>query len=252
MPRERLAVPIPWSGPARRRTWRRYVREARRPLICLLFLLPGVLIYEVAVRRLPGGSPGLHDLMAHSMLHNVLAWFGITGIWVPGVVLTATLLIWHARRGQRLNVRWWVLPAMLLESAVLAVPLLVISALIPPPDSPLVASLGTRLTLALGAGIYEELVFRLFLIHALMWLLGDIAQVRGTAQMIVAAGLAALVFAACHYPPLGAEAFEWKSFWFRATGGAYLGAVFLGRGVGLSAGAHVLYNVTLVLMRGAG
>ena len=46
--------------------------------------------------------------------------------------------------------------------------------------------------------------------------------------------------------------FAWDKFVFRAAAGTYLGAVFALRGFGIAAGAHILWNVYVVLYRAAG
>jgi len=59
--------------------------------------------------------------------------------------------------------------------------------------------------------------------------------------------VAGLLFAMCHFAPIGSDAFRWTSFWFRFVAGIYLGLVYVGRGIGSAAGAHAVFNVELVL-----
>ncbi len=230
----------PWS----RKRWRRYAREAQRPLHSLLFILPLVIVYEVFVSRAAEtGQP--HSLVAYGFVADLLAWIGLAGAWVPPVTLVATLILWHWRRGDRWRVRWWVLPAMVLEGAVLAVPLWVLSALFsaPPPARPLDA---------LGAGIYEEFVFRLLLVSLLTWLLVELARLSRDVALWVAVGLAAVVFAICHFSPLGAATWSWQSLVFTLVAGFYLAVIFVGRGLGVAVGAHVAYNLLLMWVWHAG
>lgn len=234
------------------RWWRRYQRETRRPLCCLLFLLPLGLIYEIGLLRTAGGDGARWELLAPASIREVFGWLGLAGIWVPGVVLIGTLLVWHRISRDRWRMRAWVLPAMLVESLVLTVPLLVLAALFPQAPEAAASDLPARLVRALGAGIYEELVFRLLLISALVWSAIEIAHVPNRAALWVAVGLSAVLFARCHFAPVGAEPFTWGAFWFRLAAGAYLAVIFVGRGLGVSAGCHAAYNVILVCLRGAG
>lgn len=104
-----------------------------------------------------------------------------------------------------------------------------------------------ELLLVMGAGIYEELVFRLLLITVILVVLVDVFRVPQLYAMIAAGMAASLVFAACHYAPIGVEAFDGTTFAMRAAAGGYLTLVFLSRGIGVSAGCHVSYNVIALL-----
>ncbi len=235
-----LPLRLPW------RWWPRYRRETLRPLHSLLFLLPLVALYEFGLWASREGAR-TPELLAYSRIQGVLAWFGLVGPWVPAAVLIATLLIWHRLRGDRWQVRGWVLLGMVAECAVLMVPLLVLSALFQQGAGFGQAGVGIRLVRAVGAGIYEELVFRLFLLGALLWLLAEFLEMRDLSAAALAIGLGAVLFAACHFQPIGSDRFLWSRFWFRAAAGAYLGIVFLGRGMGVASGTHAAYNAMLVL-----
>ena len=245
----RAPVLFPVSSSRRWRIrWRQYVRATQRPLYSLLFLLPLVVVYELAAWRMDDGTGGGRNLLAHSAIAGLLSWFGLVGVWGPPVVLVVALLTWHYRRRDRWRVRWWVLPGMLGEGLVLAIPLLVFSALFQPPQ-PGVGGSHLQLVQGLGAGIYEELVFRLLLISGMTWLLVEVFRVWRPAATWTAVALAAVVFSLCHFAPIGAGPFAWGAFWFRVLAGVYLSVIFVGRGVGVSSGSHAAYNMLLVWLR---
>jgi membrane protease YdiL (CAAX protease family) len=100
-----------------------------------------------------------------------------------------------------------------------------------------------QIVLALGAGVYEELVFRLYLIAGLMLLFESGFQLRKKHSAPLAIGLSAIVFAACHFSPIGSEAFGWRPFLMLVIAGAYLGVVFSWRGLGVAAGCHAAFNL---------
>src|SRR5438034_122308 len=101
----------------------------------------------------------------------------------------------------------------------------------------------TRLMLALGAGLYEELLFRVLLVGALVWigrrLLGW--QEVPTAVMAVLAGAA--IFSAFHY--IGPYGDHWTlySFVYRLLAGVFFSALYVTRGFGVTAWTHALYDV---------
>jgi membrane protease YdiL (CAAX protease family) len=93
-----------------------------------------------------------------------------------------------------------------------------------------------------GAGLYEEVLFRLLLLPVAVWAFGRL----GCGP--VAAGFWALVlsstlFSAAHYVgPLG-DTFSTYSFVFRAVAGVFFALLFLTRGFGIAAGTHFLYDL---------
>jgi membrane protease YdiL (CAAX protease family) len=155
---------------------------------------------------------------------------------------------------------------MIVESAVLAVPLFVVSALVrhyvpimtagaSGGEAALASSSDILLAatapdwrgmvvLSLGAGIYEELVFRLIAFAALSLVFVDLLKGdrRRAGPLIVV--VAAVLFALYHYK--GPEAFTWPTFVFRTVAGLYFGVVFLVRGFGVTVGSHAAYDIIIV------
>ncbi len=243
----------PWlkllpNSPAGRRRRKQYARETRRPWPTLLFLGPLVGAYEWARMAAGAGLPG-HELLSQSAIAGMLAWFGWSGAGVPAAVLVAALVLWHYRARDPWRVRVWVFAPLLGECAVLAVPLAVLGAFFVPPQFTGVGGLGVRLAVAAGAGVYEELIFRFLLVSALGWLLGELLRLWRPATVGFAVVLAAVVFAACHFDPLGADAFSWRSFGARSVAGVYLGTLFATRGLAVAGGCHAAYNLLGVLLR---
>jgi hypothetical protein len=103
-----------------------------------------------------------------------------------------------------------------------------------------------RLTLSLGAGLYEELLFRVVLVA----LLANGFRVLGIGRVgagVMATIVGALLFSAFHYiGPLG-EPLRLESFVFRALAGVVFSALYLTRGFGITAWTHALYDVAVLL-----
>ncbi len=108
-------------------------------------------------------------------------------------------------------------------------------------------SLPARLMLSLGAGLYEELLFRVALVSALAngarLVLGWSRTTAGAIAVIVGA----LIFSAFHYVGPYGEDWALQSFTFRAIAGLMFSALYLTRGFGITAWTHAMYDV-LVLM----
>ena len=181
---------------------RQYAEEAARPLYCLLFLFPLVATYEFGALILrPEVGPG-QQLVAHSLIQRLLGWFGASGLWLPAAALVLTLLIWHLLRRYPWRIRGWVLPLMMMESLLLTVPLFVLWQVMRVNGSaPVALDLRRQIVLALGAGIYEELVFRLYLITGLTWLLAKLLRVSKKVSGPLVIVFSAMVFAASFFIP---------------------------------------------------
>jgi hypothetical protein len=93
-----------------------------------------------------------------------------------------------------------------------------------------------------GAGIYEEVLFRLLLFAGLAAIL-RFAFLPGWAALLLSAAASSLLFAgAHHFGPYG-EAIDPFVFLFRVTAGLYFTLLFWWRGFGIAVGAHAGYDV---------
>ena len=170
--------------------------------------------------------------------------------------------------GERWSVPWKYLYVMLVESILLGGLLLLIAqsqygglAAIESPAMPTLALQSGKafgqLVAFFGAGIYEELLFRVILFPACAAALRFVGTPRRT-SWVVAIFLSSLAFAAAHYQldlMIGnlhlvtsyGDPFEWKSFLFRFTAGVFFATLMLARGFGVAAGTHAFYDILVSL-----
>ena len=112
--------------------------------------------------------------------------------------------------------------------------------------SPLEGPALARLTLSLGAGLYEELLFRVVIVA----LISNGLRVIGFGQLIagtVAVIVGALLFSAFHYIGPFGEPLRLESFVFRTLAGLAFSALYLTRGFGITAWTHALYDVAVLM-----
>ena len=113
---------------------------------------------------------------------------------------------------------------------------------------PLLANIIT----GIGAGIYEELVFRLILICLLMLLFQDILRLPHKNAIVLSVLVSAALFSAHHHfdflsgRPNEADPFNMTEFVFRTLAGIYFAALYAVRGFGITAGTHAFYNIIAV------
>ncbi|GAB4131496.1 CPBP family glutamic-type intramembrane protease [Thermopirellula anaerolimosa] len=98
-----------------------------------------------------------------------------------------------------------------------------------------------------GAGVYEELVFRLILLTTIALVFKSLTVPSRSAN-VLGVCLSSLVFAAAHYVgPMG-EPFAVFSMIFRLMAGVFFGMLFLYRGFGIAAGSHAVYDLLVGLL----
>jgi hypothetical protein len=108
-------------------------------------------------------------------------------------------------------------------------------------------SLPTQLMISLGAGIYEELLFRVLLVSGLTLVATKVFRWSRTSGSILAVVLGAFIFSVFHYLGPYGEPFAIGSFTFRAVAGLLFSGLYVLRGFGITAWTHALYDVLLAL-----
>ena len=113
-------------------------------------------------------------------------------------------------------------------------------------------SLLADIVTGIGAGIYEELVFRLILICLLMLLFQDALRLSHKSAAVLSVLISAALFSAHHHvdfltgQPNLIDPFNATKFAFRTIAGIYFAALFAIRGFGITAGTHASYNIIAV------
>jgi hypothetical protein len=230
-----------------------YFRRAELPLSSLAFLLPLIIFYELGTRYV-FAAPVSHGtsgqrIIAFTLMQQFFNLFGATGRYLPALAVTGILLTWHIARHDPWEIDVLTLIGMTIESAILAIPLLALGYLAArylPLAAPVMNSRG-MLVLSVGAGVYEELIFRLTAFTLLNLLLIDVLKLPKWSGYLLIVLITSILFAAYHY--LGNEAFNWRTFVFRTVAGAYFAGIFVWRGFGISAGCHTAYDVIIVCLR---
>lgn len=206
----------------------------------LVLIFPLLLAYEVGV--LFTGHVNGADVVTRA-LYGAIGSRG--GYLLVHVALAAAFLLWirHTRRWATLRLE--VAAPVILEAAIYALTLGAVGTLIVERLLGLGVS-GGSIVSALGAGVHEELVFRLAL-------LGGMAGVltRSGLERRVAVGaalvLSSVLFSAAHHIGAYGEPFTVHAFAFRCVAGCAFGLVFWFRSLAHAVYAHVLYDLVVAL-----
>lgn len=245
---------------------RRYLDLSRTHTYSLLFALPLLLLYEVGAAWVASTEAVPLRNGADVLLRSLLAAGGVdTTLAFTAVLAAAAGFLVLAERRRKRNppeLKGGVFAGMMMESALYA---LLFGVVVGTATQWVLGGLGVRLAadggilaeaslaqgivLSLGAGIYEELLFRVLLAGGLFVLFrqGGLPALRSG---VFAALLSALAFSAFHYIGPYGDPWALGSFTFRFLAGLVFSVLFLVRGFGIAAWTHALYDVFLLLARG--
>lgn len=232
-----------------------YLRATCHPWSCLVFLLPLLLAYEGGILWMGGAQgEGLRN-GADAWLRWGLQTFGLGAMYWPPILILSIFVVWNW-------LRWFDRPGdlfgiwlgMAVESVGFALALWGLGHM----QNPLWQEMGllavessaeaepvSRMALMLsfvGAGIYEELLFRLLLFPVLLGFMGVI-EMPWPMSTGFAMLLSALAFAVAHHVGPYGEVFQAETFLFRTLAGLYFGVLFRSRGFGVAVGTHACYDV---------
>jgi hypothetical protein len=235
-----------------------YVRLTLRPLNSLALIIVPLLVYHFCSARY-GTS-----LLAPRHLGMVLGYFGASAAFLPPLLVAAVLLGQQAFSRFPWRIQLVALGGMVLESFAWTLPLMglfyITSRLKLAAEG--AASVEEATTLpsafaqsclqALGAGIYEEFMFRLVLVGLMIAALVHVLQMRRELADVLAILAGAVLFSLYHFSTeqfAQGDGFPWGQFVFRALAGGYLGGLYVGRGFGIVVGTHTVWNIWVAYLR---
>ena len=234
-----------------------YWQQSRLPWPSLVFLMPMLIAYELGVLWVGGPNSELIRSGADVWLRGGLEMIGLGVNWLPPLLVVVGLLVWQWVERHPWRVSAETLAGMFAESVVFAFLLLLLGqlqsqlfslTLIPRADL-VVAALTPTETEAVavvlgfvGAGIYEEVLFRLILLPGLIVVLRQPKWLNKWATAL-AVLVTSLLFSAAHHAGPAGESFDLFRFTFRAAAGGVFAGLFVFRGFGITACSHALYDL---------
>jgi len=250
-----------------------YFSRSQQPLEILVFLLPLIVFYEIwLVLILRSGGGSVMTNKAHETLLRVFEVFGLDGarlslpaLCLPGVMLVVVLLTWQALSRRSWKIDGQTVGLMFLESAALAVPLFLAVQLVAQafgwgatfaPSVPALAaadpirelSVPGRIAISIGAGLYEELIFRMALIAVLHTLFVEALRWKEKPAIAVAVVISAIAFVLYHPLRDSHNLIDWRRTISLSDIGLWFGGVFALRGFGIVVGTHAAYDIAALLV----
>jgi CAAX prenyl protease-like protein len=254
-----------------------YLHYTRAPWYSFLFALPLLLLYHLAVLVANWGQQRAVINAADGIVQSLLNQVGVGG-WLGSwsvVAVGSGILAYRAdplhRKGPVRTGYFWILLAEATVYALLfGTGVALLTSLLLPARGFLQiggggVSFGQSLATGLGAGLYEELVFRLLLTGGLIWGLNKVwkqdpapavgmygagtstRRERSAGPVVAAVLISSFLFSLFHYIGPFGDPFQVGSFTFRFVAGIVLAALFALRGFAAAAWTHSLYDVFLLV-----
>ncbi len=233
-----------------------YSSETRKPLVCLAFVLPLLLFYEVSMIFHPDAVRSGVDRLIESLLMPL----GTVSVGVLPLVSAGALLFWHHRLDQPGHFHFRTLFWLTLESIALALILFLASDAFmlyfdnqrPQPLAGLTKIFSDsqqygKLLTCLGAGIHEEIAFRLLMFAPLLHCLRRVIE-RELTALLIAATIVSILFAMAHCDVVNPEGFPFQTstFLFRFLASIFLCILFRFRGIAIAIGVHAVFDILAI------
>jgi membrane protease YdiL (CAAX protease family) len=225
----------------------------RNLLTSLILVFPLFVAYQVGVLftwPVLNGADFLTLLLFAALGLTLWGYLLFLACVVVGFGLTLALL----KRKQRFNGK--VLGPVVLESAIYALTmgsLIVLFMTQVLGISPALAAglpqrgLVAKVVMSLGAGVYEETVFRLGLLSACIVLFDRVLGMSRWAAVVGAFLASSVIFSAAHYLPPTGDPFALGSFTFRVLAGIMFGILYRLRGLAVAVYTHAFYDIFVLV-----
>ena len=231
-----------------------YVVSTKTPLYSLVFTLPLFFIYELGI--IFANTNDLISLRngADSIMRETLEIFGIFGFYGIGAIFLLSAIIvflFHKKYLHEIIFKIDYLFLMMVESFFWSILLFLFMSFILKNSHLLILGnhskiLMQQVILSVGAGIYEELVFRVFLIAVISVMVGFVFQWKGTLKNWLAMVISASLFSYFHFVGEFGDWFSFDIFVIRFFAGIALGSLYFIRGFGITAWTHSIYDLIVL------
>ncbi len=229
-----------------------YWQETHSPLYSFIFSLPLFILYELGVVILFSQDIFMLRNGADVLMRQVLGLFGVYGAYGFSAIFMVGFTVAFLRQKKALKsvaIRGQYLLLMFIESVLWAALLLVslgsFQSLLSVPTAHKILE---QVVLSLGAGIYEEFVFRVVLITGFAKILGFIFQWNKMVRYISAIIIAGAIFSLFHFVGDYGDSFGMNIFLIRFAAGIILGVIYAFRGFGVAAYSHAIYDLQVLTL----
>lgn len=233
---------------------KQYFTSTHTLLYSFLFSLPLFLIYEGLIIVSQPNADQLVRISVDVWMKAIFTSIGVNAVSFSLLVmlLIGIFILYREReRLKELNFKYF--PVLIIESLIYGIVVAYISSLLTNlllnfSASDPIAELSylQKLALSLGAGLYEELFFRVILVSFFIFIFNKLFNNKKWASITAAVVLSAMLFSAVHYTGSMGDFFTLNSFFYRFLFGLILNGIYVARGFGVAAWTHALYDVLVI------
>ncbi len=237
-------------------TLKTYFSDTKNLLYSFLISLPLFLAYELLILISQPDSSQIVRISVDSWFKSIFSLFGVNTVSITLLIVALFgMFILYKEREQLRELRFKYFPAMIGESTIYAVLVTLVATYFVSmvfaisANDPISSLTGLqKFALSLGAGLYEELFFRVILVSVLILVFQKVFNNKNWAAITAAVVLSAFLFSMVHYVGSMGDPFTLSSFTYRFVFGLILNGIYVWRGFGIAAWTHALYDLMVLFV----
>ena len=234
-----------------------YFLSSRNMIYNLVFISPMIIIYEAMIllyrynsEMIPSYFRNGVDVMVRSFFDE----FGASGNIIYFIAILSIFLFIVANNYEVIKkgkINFNFLMYMLVESIFIAS---IFTLVIVSVSSMVIFELSEQHTtifelfyLSVGAGIWEEILFRFIMMGSIIFVCNRIIDLSLPSSVFAAILMSSFLFAGFHYIGPYGEDFNAYTYLVRYLGGVVLGLIYFIRGIGIAVYTHIFYDLAVCL-----
>lgn len=237
-------------------TLKTYFSDTKNLLYSFLISLPLFLAYELLILISQPDSSQIVRISVDSWFKSIFSLFGVNTVSITLLIVALFgMFILYKEREQLRELRFKYFPLMIGESTIYAILVTLVATFFVSmvfaisANDPISSLTGLqKFALSLGAGLYEELFFRVILVSVLILVFQKVFNNKNWAAITAAVVLSAFLFSMVHYIGSMGDPFTLSSFTYRFVFGLILNGIYVWRGFGIAAWTHALYDLMVLFV----
>ncbi|MCK5520978.1 MAG: CPBP family intramembrane metalloprotease [Candidatus Marinimicrobia bacterium] len=230
-----------------------YLSSSKTPLYSLIYVLPAALFYEISIFIVNNSDiEGVRN-SADILFKRLIEQIGFEGFEASILLFFIIFVAVSFVQGIKLkkgDFNWVHFPLIIMESTLYAAFMVILFSYILRANVTLSGAVPEfqHIVFSVGAGVYEEILFRGILLQGLIFLLARVEGSSAILMTLFSVLLTSLIFVGIHYIGPYGDAFSFISFFIRFVASLILSGIYLWRGFALAAYSHIFYDIFVILI----
>ena len=223
-----------------------YYFKSKSLFYSLIITFPLFIFYEIGIFYMFQANIPYSKNGADVLIEEFINMLGLNGYYVASSILFIVffLILYFQRKNfKTFKISSKYLSLMIMESFLYAVLLVLLLQNIYLSQGVNMNNLNNFI-LSIGAGLYEELIFRFFLLFFLSKSFIFIFKMKEFSSLLLSIIASSVLFSLFHY--IGQESFNSYTFTLRFIAGIYLSSIYINRGFGIVALTHAFYDLFVI------